>query len=322
MKKTLFITVLLVCAFGFFSQTSLTFAQTTTTGLAQLSGCSGLDCSACNVVDLANGVIKWLIGILFVVCACLLAYAGVKLVTSGGNSHALDEAKGMFTNILIGFLIILSAWLIIDTIMRALVGTKDNPGQLVATGTASGWLFWSDVQCQELYVPEKNDPETLNYEPVFTAADNEISSPTTITTVSPGGIYYPTAGGVPDGQLSYQPGISAQRAHASAELNTLLNCMASKLPSNVGVVSSISDSRIVNGTKTFAQCWGGGCAHTAGSCHYGNGFGVVGRSYAADFGDENNADDIKGAAYACGAKAAAVHNGNHVHVTSRGCRGY
>ena len=122
------------------------------TGIAQLSGCTGLDCSACNVVDMANGGIKWLIGILFVVFALLLAIAGVKLVTSGGNHHALDEAKSSFTNAIIGFIIILSAWLIVDTIMRALVGDEGKEGQIAqigAGGSVRGWLFWSDVECQK-----------------------------------------------------------------------------------------------------------------------------------------------------------------------------
>lgn len=123
------------------------------TGLAQLAGCTGVDCSACNVVSMANGLIRWLIGILFVVFAVLLAVAGVRLVTSGGNHHALDEAKSTFTNAIIGFMIILASWLIVDTIMRALVGTDGNPGQIVANGTASGYLFWSQVQCQEYIKP-------------------------------------------------------------------------------------------------------------------------------------------------------------------------
>ena len=143
------IIILVSFCFGilFFSVPNV-FAQEVTE-IAQLAGCSGVDCSACNVVHLANGGIKWLIGILFVVFALLLAIAGVKLVTSGGNHHALDEAKSSFTNAIIGFMIILSAWLIVDTIMRALVGTTDHPGQLIANGKAGGYLFWSEVTCQK-----------------------------------------------------------------------------------------------------------------------------------------------------------------------------
>jgi Type IV secretion system pilin/NlpC/P60 family len=125
----------------FFGVSTSTSAQ----GIAQLSGCTGLDCSACNVVYMANGLITWLIGILFVVFALLLAIAGVKLVTSGGNHHALDEAKGSFVNAIIGFIIILSAWLIVDTIMRALVGRPGQEGMI--GGEATGWLFWTEIQC-------------------------------------------------------------------------------------------------------------------------------------------------------------------------------
>jgi hypothetical protein len=134
-------------------------------GLSQMSQCSGTDCSACNVVHLANGIIKWLIGILFVIFAILVAVAGVKLVVSGGNHHALDEAKGMFLNAIIGFIIILSAWLIVDTIMRALVGTADRPGQLAMGGAVNGYLFWSEVQCQRVYTPTDNGTEELNFQP-------------------------------------------------------------------------------------------------------------------------------------------------------------
>lgn len=317
--KYFFALIIMAGALVSFFGTPTVFAQT---GIAQLSGCTGTDCSACNVVDMANGGIKWLIGILFVVFALLLAIAGVKLVTSGGNHHALDEAKSSFTNAIIGFIIILSAWLVVDTIMRALVGTDANRGQIGqigAGGEVKGYLFWSEVSCQKQTDTkyEEVDQEKV----VYKETDNLLSQPRLITTVSPGGIYYPTGNAAADGQLSYQSGIAGQRAHASSELSSLLNCMAGKMPANVGQISSISDKNILNGTKTFKQCWGGGCAHTAGSCHYGNGFGVIGKSYAADFGDENNAQDIIGAALACGAKAAAIHNGNHVHVTSRGCRG-
>ncbi len=55
-------------------------------GLWQLAQCTGTDCSACNVVHLANGVIKWLIGILFVLFSLLIAIAGIRLVISGGES--------------------------------------------------------------------------------------------------------------------------------------------------------------------------------------------------------------------------------------------
>ncbi len=91
----------------------------------------------------------------------------------------------MFLNAIIGFIIVLSAWLIIDTVMRALVGTEDRPGQLVADGTASGYLFWSDVQCQEMYVPGYTKPETIGFAAEISSALDESFSDTSYAVTNP-----------------------------------------------------------------------------------------------------------------------------------------
>ena len=302
MKKslvaTLFIPIILFISPFFFTE-SLALAATPADGIVSLSGCSGPDCTACNVVDMVNGGITWLIGILFVVFAVIMVIAGVGLVTSGGNQSALESAKSKFTNAIIGLIIILSAWLIVDTLMRGLVG---NDGKLKAEGTVTGWLFWADVECQRVITPEYESLEVV------------------INDYGPGGIYgleggetFPTDPGA-DGEFTYDSGIAAQSAHASPALNNMLNCIASKVPASVGRVSSISDSRIVNGTKTFAQCVLGGCAHTANSRHYG-GATCTGSSYAVDFGDETNVGVICGAANSCGSvNSCSIHDGNHVHL--------
>lgn len=119
----------------------------------------------------------------------------------------------------------------------------------------------------------------------------------------------------PDNKLEYQPGIKSQLPHASPKLNTLLGCMANKMPGNIGEVSSISDSRIVSGKATFEYCAGtGACAHERHSAHYG-GTKCIGKSYAVDFGDEKNFAEIRDAAYACNPIANVVHEGDHVHIS-------
>ena len=94
----------------------------------------------------------------------------------------------------------------------------------------------------------------------------------------------------PDNKLEYQPGIKSQLPHASPKLNTLLGCMANKMPGNIGEVSS---------------------RHSA---HYG-GTKCIGKSYAVDFGDEKNFAEIRDAAYACNPIANVVHEGDHVHIS-------
>lgn len=101
--------------------------------------CEGASCSACNLVEMANELIVWLFGIIFLLFAILMTVAGFGLVTSGGNPSALNAAKDKFTNAMIGLLIVMSAWLIVDTIMKSLVK---------GGGEVEGWGPWSEVKCQ------------------------------------------------------------------------------------------------------------------------------------------------------------------------------
>lgn len=111
--------------------------------------CEGAGCSACNFVDMINIIIKWLLGFVFVIFAVLMVSAGFGLVTSGGNQSALDSAKSKFQNAIVGIIIILAAWLIVDTVMKGLVKGDGDLG-----GTFTGFGPWSEVQCQVQAKPD------------------------------------------------------------------------------------------------------------------------------------------------------------------------
>ena len=114
--------------------------------------CSGEGCSACHFVILANTIIKWLITISFLLFAVLAVMAGFKLVTSGGNPSARSAAKSSFTNAFIGLIIIMAAWLAVDTLLRGLLG-KDG---VLSDGQVSGYGPWSQVQCASQYSASNN----------------------------------------------------------------------------------------------------------------------------------------------------------------------
>jgi hypothetical protein len=147
--------------------------------------CSGVTCSACDLVALANTLIDWLIGILFVLFAILFAVAGVRLVTSGGNQSALQGAKSSLTNAVIGLIIVLAAWVLVDTIMRVLVG---NGGQFSNNTPWSEIECWSqtDVDFNRYEIETIQEPPGANTVPTrttnignvsFTRADNVSASP-------------------------------------------------------------------------------------------------------------------------------------------------
>lgn len=107
--------------------------------------CSGTECDACHFVAMANTIIVWLIGAFFLLFAVLAVMAGFGLVTSGGNEAAKSSAKSKFTNAFIGLIIVLAAFILIDTIMRSLL---KNP-----TDIYTGYGPWSEIKCGTQTVP-------------------------------------------------------------------------------------------------------------------------------------------------------------------------
>jgi len=88
-------------------------------------GCTGPDCTLCHLVELAQNIINGGIYISIFLSAVFFAYAGWNYVSAnfpgGGGESSITYAKNIFWNVTIGLVIILSAWLIVDTVVRGLV---------------------------------------------------------------------------------------------------------------------------------------------------------------------------------------------------------
>ena len=96
--------------------------------------CDGIHCQACDLVQLGQNLIFWFIKAMAAVIALIFAWGGMKMVMSAGNTEGVSEAKGMMTNAVIGFIILLAAWLIVDTILKAVT----NEGTLGP---------WNEITC-------------------------------------------------------------------------------------------------------------------------------------------------------------------------------
>jgi len=141
------------------------------TGFIPCDGTKDNPCTSCHVIVLANTIIKWLIGMVFLLFAYLAVVAGFKMVVSGGNPSALQTAKSSFTNAFIGLMIVLAAWLIVDTLLRSLIGTDGK----LSGGEISGYGPWAQVKCETLLDPkpvrEGNDPKYTSESGVGSGAD-------------------------------------------------------------------------------------------------------------------------------------------------------
>lgn len=127
------------------------------TAEAQLVLCDGSQdspCDFCALGEMVNVGINWFFGFMIVVAVLVVVSAGFKLVTSGGDVAAKEWAKARFTWVVIGFLLMLASWLIVDTILKGL------------TGSERGMNYWGsfDVEnCGGQVTPEAQD--LVEYEP-------------------------------------------------------------------------------------------------------------------------------------------------------------
>jgi hypothetical protein len=80
-------------------------------------------CGFDDVMTLINTLINYVIYLSIPIFSIMFAYAGFTLITAGG-SEGKTKAKGIFTNAIIGFVVVLAAYLIVKTVL-VILGYKD-----------------------------------------------------------------------------------------------------------------------------------------------------------------------------------------------------
>jgi len=140
--------------------------QTSTAMAAEgLVTCTGGDeCNFCSFVSMVNGLIEWLIIVAVTLTVLLLAFAGFRLVTSAGDAAGFEQAKKIFVSSIIGIMIMLAGWTIVDTVLKI---------------TAGGDLgVWNAVECGGAYevAPAVDIDIALKiYEWIGVAPDEEVT---------------------------------------------------------------------------------------------------------------------------------------------------
>lgn len=78
-------------------------------------------CDFNKFMTLVNNVLKFvLFKLAMPIAAIMFAWAGFLMVTAGGSTERVGKAKRIFTNVAIGFIIAVIAWLIVRTILAIL----------------------------------------------------------------------------------------------------------------------------------------------------------------------------------------------------------
>jgi len=104
-------------------------------GLVPCGGPNEPSCQFCHVAQLLSNINTWLVQILSILLPIILVVGGLILVTSVGNVQRKGLVRKIIANAIVGFIIVVAAWFIVDFVLKALVTTPQLSGP------------WNSIQC-------------------------------------------------------------------------------------------------------------------------------------------------------------------------------
>ena len=147
----------------------------------------------CELAQLINNVMLFIIGLLSLIAVLVFLYMGFMMVTSRGNSTMIEQAKGLFGNVLIGIAIMFAAHLIVNTVLSILLSS------------VSGALGWQKLDCSYSF-----DSGTADFEILL--EDDELDAIIQAINVTNPGLLTSTAGACSDGTIAQVWGSSLANA--------------------------------------------------------------------------------------------------------------
>lgn len=97
-------------------------------------------CTVCHLAQLAQNLLNSGVFLAIFISAILFAYAGWLYLTNEAI-HQQERARGLFKDVVIGLVIILGAWLFVDTIMKTLMGGNYWPwNDICKTASTAGTI--------------------------------------------------------------------------------------------------------------------------------------------------------------------------------------
>jgi hypothetical protein len=105
---------------------------------AAIVPCTGTDCTVCSLFVGTSNLINFLLkDIAFPLGVVAILYGGFMIMTAGGSEEQVKKGKTALQYAVIGIIVAFAAWLIIDTILKA----------LLAGGVSGikGWGPWNSI---------------------------------------------------------------------------------------------------------------------------------------------------------------------------------
>ncbi len=110
------------------------------------------NCDLCSLAQLAQNIANFLLGLTVPAAALLFAWAGILYFSSRGDPVRIGQAHKIFKSVVIGFVLAVSAWVLVITVMNMLV----HGGEL-------GTWDWRSLKCQQTREARKYNMSLSEY---------------------------------------------------------------------------------------------------------------------------------------------------------------
>ncbi|MFH1565466.1 MAG: pilin [bacterium] len=152
-SKKILIILLIVFASGGFLLAQPVFAADTCT--AQNSAGTGIfndigkcqkcgDCSLCDFLTLAVNISRWILSVMGGLAMVYFIWFGIGFIMSFGNAEKVAENKKAVIGAVVGILIIIAAWTLVNFIFISFVQNSDTTSDAVAV-SVWGTIPWSTL---------------------------------------------------------------------------------------------------------------------------------------------------------------------------------
>lgn len=91
-------------------------------------------CSLCNGMQVAINIVNNLTTLAIIAAVGMIAYGAIRMMLSGGSEEMVKNAKNTLTSAVIGLVVVLCGWVIVNTFIHIIADRPDFP--------------WAAVQCK------------------------------------------------------------------------------------------------------------------------------------------------------------------------------
>lgn len=84
-------------------------------------------CTFCDAIKVISNVVQLLFQVAIPIAVAMIVYGALRLMLSGGSPDQITKSRKVMTSAVIGLVIALSAWIIVNTLLHVLTGNLNFP---------------------------------------------------------------------------------------------------------------------------------------------------------------------------------------------------